>query len=577
MLSYAGIPLPLVTPQLSEFLERYMATSQLPWFERVQATSPEVLCSVITRFDIQPHFKLSRLIWPTGLSSPATALFIATTPILELILAQTDVNSQRIAKPLKIGKDVSVDMIMLDPVQVVGAPDSQEGLWLIPLVDERHNFINNAQYEFTGDVIDTWQEWLEAAHSALDITCTIHEIDPDFLKPGAIYYPPKDSPGLSILMDSAAWTIGRRYVRQFNGDYQLQRYQDGVALAVPVSGFNVISGSRHLNSVTLSPLKYRFAFHNGGTAEALMTTVAGSPPSQPYQRVVFDGTRVIKIRCAMPTGSQQAADDYAGAWANEHTKWKTIRQDLAFAGAPPYTLTGGDNYVEILCDATTCITRVYSSHEEAIESLSVRFGPLAEAECDGCGKGGGGPDICPRVSNVTCTAGFMIVSYQLQCEAVTEPVGQPPAGGPVGTIAMWSVGTIPDGWLECNGAQFDATVYPELFVALGGNTWNVPDLRDKFVRGHGVTGKGNLRDAKPYKTGAPTIPFTAAAAGSHSHTNAPGTPIMIAQGSGGMTLSGYTNTGTTSTQQNHTHTISGGDSETVPEHIILKFIIKART
>jgi len=110
-----------------------MATSQLPWFERVQATSPDVLCTAITRFDIQPHFKLSRLIWPTGLSSPATGLFIATTPILELILAQIDVAGMRLAKPLKIGSNVTVNMSMLDPVQVVGAPNATDGLWLIPL------------------------------------------------------------------------------------------------------------------------------------------------------------------------------------------------------------------------------------------------------------------------------------------------------------------------------------------------------------------------------------------------------------------------------------------------------------
>jgi hypothetical protein len=413
MLSYAGIPLPLVTPQLNEFLERYMATSQLPWFERVQATSPDVLCTAITRFDIQPHFKLSRLIWPTGLSSPSTGLFIATTPILELILAQTDVAGMRLAKPLKIGSNVTINMSMLDPVQVVGAPNATDGLWLIPLVDERHNFINNAEYEFTS-ALDAWADWFAAAHTALGITCPVTTINANFLKPGPIYYPEKDTPGLSILMDSAAWTIGRRYVKQFNGDYQLQRYQDGVALAVPVSGFNVISGSRHLNNVTLSPLKYRFAFHNGGTAEALMTTVAGSPPSQPYDRVVFDGTRVIKVRCAIPAGSQTAANNYAGAWADEHTKWKTIRQDVCFAGAVPYTVTGGDNYVEFLCDATTCMTRVYSSHEEAIESLSVRFGTLASAVCDNCGAGGGGMN-CPHVSSVQCTGGQLSVTYDTEC------------------------------------------------------------------------------------------------------------------------------------------------------------------
>jgi microcystin-dependent protein len=283
------------------------------------------------------------------------------------------------------------------------------------------------------------------------------------------------------------------------------------------------------------------------------------------------------MRCNLAEGKAAEADAFCERFTTDYLRWRIIRQDLTIPGIYKFAMTGAEDRVEFTVNSTTAITRVFARHYDFIDSLSVRLDTIANTTCDTCTGGGGGPELCPRVSNVTCTAGMMVVSYQLQCEAVTEPVGQPPAGGPVGTIAMWSVAPVPDGWLECNGQSFDATVYPELFVALGGNNWNVPDLRDKFVRGHGVTGKGSLRDSKPYKTGAPVNPFVAGSGGSHSHTNAPGTPIMVAPGTSGMTITGYTNTGNTSTAPDHTHTITGGDSETVPEHIILKFIIKART
>lgn len=66
---------------------------------------------------------------------------------------------------------------------------------------------------------------------------------------------------------------------------------------------------------------------------------------------------------------------------------------------------------------------------------------------------------------------------------------------PPGTVMAWASETPPPGWLECNGWQYDGspgTTYAALFnnigKAFGGgsgalNSFNVPDLRGKFVRG----------------------------------------------------------------------------------------------
>lgn len=55
------------------------------------------------------------------------------------------------------------------------------------------------------------------------------------------------------------------------------------------------------------------------------------------------------------------------------------------------------------------------------------------------------------------------------------------SGVPVGTITAWTSYSIPSGWLKCNGAGI-STKYSELRSIVGSYT---PDLRGRFVRGHG--------------------------------------------------------------------------------------------
>lgn len=53
---------------------------------------------------------------------------------------------------------------------------------------------------------------------------------------------------------------------------------------------------------------------------------------------------------------------------------------------------------------------------------------------------------------------------------------------PVGTVVPWmGSGTVPTGWLECNGASFSASEYPDLFAVLGSTT--LPNLVEQHLRG----------------------------------------------------------------------------------------------
>ena len=62
---------------------------------------------------------------------------------------------------------------------------------------------------------------------------------------------------------------------------------------------------------------------------------------------------------------------------------------------------------------------------------------------------------------------------------------------PLGTIEAFGGGSVPDGWLLCDGTEVGRTTYTDLFATIsiswgggdGVNTFNLPDLRGRFLRG----------------------------------------------------------------------------------------------
>jgi hypothetical protein len=491
---------------------------------------------------------------------------------------------QRQPADLKIGKDITVKMHLLTPVQVAGKPLTGDGLlpvdvetdpaggykdpgqlWLIPLVDERFFLLAGCLHDMKSSL--TWEDWFKSVHESTSINCTVDTIDAKFGYPGGLFYDlPKDSPGLPVLADNAAYCIGRRYVRQLSGDYALQTYDKALPLVTPVTGFGVIAGSRNNPAPIVLPKGGAFSIYGSDTAIDVVADTLDTWPGHTR----WHGGRNFHLRCKVSDTAK--AEDYAKAFLKETLRWRFIHQDVTFADAKPFTLTGGEDRLEITVNADSVTTRVYARHSEWHDTLSVRFTETYNAEdCEGCGGGGGGtvagPENCPRVSSVTCTAGFLHVGYQLACQEIPEPEQQPPTGGPVGMILLWSVATNPVNFLECDGATFDATTYPDLRAVLGDN--RVPDLRGQFVRGQGPS-TGALGSKKAWTTGMPKKPFVASAAGGHDHSGGAMMGGNTGTSPGGMTA------GRTGREADHVHTITGGDTETAPDHVILRYLIKAK-
>ena len=151
---------------------------------------------------------------------------------------------------------------------------------------------------------------------------------------------------------------------------------------------------------------------------------------------------------------------------------------------------------------------------------------------------------------------------------------------PIGAIADFPSRTIPNGWLECDGTAIPADAkYDALRTLLG--TANLPDLRGLFSRA-AKTGETLLTKVN-WTTGMPKAPFGTTNDGNHSHSfkrsnnNFSGdgkyrdSQLSTVDASGGGTATG----GGIVSAGGHTHTITGGDAETAPDHVRLVRCIKA--
>lgn len=133
---------------------------------------------------------------------------------------------------------------------------------------------------------------------------------------------------------------------------------------------------------------------------------------------------------------------------------------------------------------------------------------------------------------------------------------------PTGAVMAFAMNGAPTGWLAANGNAVSRTTYATLFAAIGttygvGNgstTFNLPDLRGYFVRGHGINSDGVSSDVFGVKQ---TDEFKA-----HTHTVGRGST-----GGGNFIQNGPDTGGTITTSS------SGGD-ETRPRNIAMLYCIK---
>lgn len=196
-----------------------------------------------------------------------------------------------------------------------------------------------------------------------------------------------------------------------------------------------------------------------------------------------------------------------------------------------------------------------------------------------------------------------------------QPIDVPAQGDmsvPPGTIVAFAGTAAPAGWTVCDGSEISRTMYAGLFVAVGINfgggdgvsTFNLPDLRGRFMRGvDGGAGRdpdaasrtasnpggpggdvvGSLQGAA---TAAPSSPFTTERVGDHTHANGSFSQLLTVSGTNTF-IDGDPSASEPNLEQSqpmlltgaHVHRLggafgSGGDKETRPKNVAVNFIIK---
>ena len=209
-------------------------------------------------------------------------------------------------------------------------------------------------------------------------------------------------------------------------------------------------------------------------------------------------------------------------------------------------------------------------------------------------------------------------------------------GMPLGAITAYATNGVPAGWLLCDGQAVSRTAYAALFTAIGTiygagdgtTTFNVPDLRNEFIRGlgtqtlgvhnpaslaahgHGITDTGHTHPLGGHTHAFVTGTANEVAGQSHAHgvndaghshgyttlTSGTGTAAGsgVAQTASTNTTTNDTGISIQSTSTNHTHSgttaaptvdssanITGitvqnsTGAETVPQNVAMHYIIKA--
>lgn len=216
-------------------------------------------------------------------------------------------------------------------------------------------------------------------------------------------------------------------------------------------------------------------------------------------------------------------------------------------------------------DARTNLGAAATSHTHAQADVTNLTSDLAAKKTDSMstnkllGRGTAGAGV---IEEITLGTNLTLSGTTLNAASGSS------TSAPSGTIAMWGAAAAPTGWLLCTGTAVSRATYSTLFAVIGTtfgigdgtNTFNLPDLQQRFPLGKGSTGTGS------------TLGGTGGAI-DHVHTVDPpnsttGTPsaTTVKGGTGGSTA--------TST---HTHDIdiaafnSGPNN---PPYLVLHFIIK---
>jgi microcystin-dependent protein len=238
---------------------------------------------------------------------------------------------------------------------------------------------------------------------------------------------------------------------------------------------------------------------------------------------------------------------------------------------------------------TVSLTKSYATGSVLTETDldNIRTGiqtALNTTKLDGDNLQTGGVPTAALADSAVTTAkinDLAVTTAKINTAAVTAAKLATTLVPPAGMIVAYGGTSAPTGWLLCDGTAVSRSTYSDLYAAIGvaygygdnSSTFNVPDLRGRFIRGVDSS-QGRDPDAAS-RTAINTGGNTGDAVGSlqgdaytaHTHTGAINTTVPAGSNiSSGSNYSQTLNSTTTGS--------SGGSTETRPKNVGCWFIIK---
>jgi len=172
-----------------------------------------------------PVAKINSLYWPTGASRWAQGLFVCDRKVKDEItsivrIADNPIISEELEISHPEGDTISAYMYLLAP-RPVSPPSYSDGLWILPLVDERYlwqgkyltNFYHPGYWE-------SWDDAYSLLATALGIDAA-YGIDKEAIS--SAYQEPdmqelsRSYESAAVILDAVAHSVGHRIVRDFDG------------------------------------------------------------------------------------------------------------------------------------------------------------------------------------------------------------------------------------------------------------------------------------------------------------------------------------------------------------------------
>ena len=148
-------------------------------------------------------------------------------------------------------------------------------------------------------------------------------------------------------------------------------------------------------------------------------------------------------------------------------------------------------------------------------------------------------------------------------------------GVPIGAIIEWAVnGSVPSGFLDCDGSEVSRSTYSDLFAAIGttygggdgSTTFNLPNIIDKFLQGSSTPGTTK-------SAGLPNIVGTVGRTG--LATDATATGAFYTTAASGISRDGVVvSTPGLGFDASRSNSIYGGSTTVQPPALTTRFIIR---